>query len=70
MLVLSRRPGEQIMIGSNIVLEVLELSGGRVRLGISAPNEVRIVREELLENRPANVYLASMSNIPLSPCGV
>ena len=47
MLVLTRKPGEQIHIGDNIVVTVLGLQGGRVRLGITAPAEVPIRREEL-----------------------
>jgi carbon storage regulator len=48
MLVLSRREGERIVIGPDIVVEVVECSRGkRVRLGISAPQEVAIYREEL-----------------------
>jgi carbon storage regulator len=48
MLVLSRREGERIVIGRDIVVEVVECSRGkRVRLGISAPQEVPIHREEV-----------------------
>jgi carbon storage regulator len=48
MLVLSRREGERIMIGRDIVVEVVECSRGkRVRLGLSAPQEVPIYREEV-----------------------
>jgi carbon storage regulator len=47
MLVLSRKVGERILIGDNVVVEVLQVRGGHIRLGISAPAEVRIRREEL-----------------------
>ena len=47
MLTLSRKPGERIVIASNIVVEVLEIQGGRVRLGITAPQQVEIYREEI-----------------------
>jgi len=47
MLVLSRRPGEQIVIGGNIRLTVLEIRGARVRLGIEAPPEVSVDRDEI-----------------------
>jgi carbon storage regulator len=50
MLVLSRRIGEKILIGEDIVLEVTDVSRGRVRIGIVAPKSVRIVRGELSEN--------------------
>ena len=48
MLVLSRKPGERIVIGNRIVVEVLSVKGGRVRLGIEAPVGDRIVRQELI----------------------
>jgi carbon storage regulator len=47
MLVLSRKKGERLMIGSGIVLTVLEVRGTSVRLGIEAPGDVPILREEL-----------------------
>ena len=49
MLVLSRRPGEQLRIGDDIIVELLEISGAQVRLGITAPREVAVLRDELLE---------------------
>jgi carbon storage regulator len=52
MLVLSRRPGEQLQIGTDIIVEVLEISGTQVRLGITAPREVPVLREELLDELP------------------
>jgi carbon storage regulator len=44
MLVLSRKSGEGIRIGETIAIDVLQVRGGRVRLGIQAPNEYRIIR--------------------------
>ena len=52
MLVLSRRPGEQLQIGTDIIVEVLEISGTQVRLGKTAPREVPVLREELLDELP------------------
>jgi carbon storage regulator len=49
MLTISRRQGERILIGDDIVVEIVEVSGGSVRLGITAPREQRIFREELWE---------------------
>jgi carbon storage regulator len=49
MLVLSRKPGEKIHIGSDIVLTVVEVRGNRVRLAIDAPDDVRILRRELAD---------------------
>jgi carbon storage regulator len=48
MLVLSRKPGEAVMIGGNIEVVVLEVHGERVKLGLRGPAEVPIRREEVL----------------------
>ncbi|MHC4404787.1 MAG: carbon storage regulator [Planctomycetota bacterium] len=48
MLVLSRRKDEKIMIGGRILIKIVEVRGNSVRLGIEAPREVAIYREELL----------------------
>ena len=47
MLVLSRKVGEKILIGDDIAVTVVRLSGGGVRIGIDAPVEMAVVREEL-----------------------
>ena len=47
MLVLSRKVGEKICIGDNIVVEVRRISGTRVAIGLEAPNDVLILRGEL-----------------------
>jgi carbon storage regulator len=52
MLVLSRKLGERVVIGPDILVTVIEVRGGRVRLGIMAPTEVPIRREEV-EKRPS-----------------
>lgn len=53
MLVLSRRTGESIVIGSDIVVTVLDVKGDQVRIGIAAPREVRVHREELVRQLEA-----------------
>jgi carbon storage regulator len=53
MLVLSRRLGEKIAIDGDILVEVLEVSGNRVRLGIVAPDDCRIMRAERLTPAPS-----------------
>ena len=53
MLVLSRRENEQICLGDSIRVTVVRLSGDRVRIGIEAPSDVPILREELGE-KPAS----------------
>ena len=47
MLVLSRKVGERIRIGESITVTVVRVSGGGVRLGIEAPPELPVVREEI-----------------------
>jgi carbon storage regulator len=47
MLIITRRPGEKVMIGDDIVVEVIEVSGSSVRIGIDAPKSVRVYREEI-----------------------
>ena len=47
MLVLSRKPGERIMIGDTVTITVVRIGPNNVRLGIDAPREMNIVREEL-----------------------
>jgi carbon storage regulator len=47
MLVLSRKPGEKIHVGSGITITVVRIEGNRVRIGIDAPAEVPLVRAEL-----------------------
>ncbi len=50
MLVLSRKRSEQIRIGENIVITIVRFDRNQVRIGIEAPPDVMIVREELLEH--------------------
>jgi carbon storage regulator len=47
MLVLSRRERERIRLGDSIVVTVVRVAGDRVRLGIEAPSDVRVLRDEL-----------------------
>lgn len=47
MLVLSRRQGESIIIGGDVVVTVIEVRGGQVRIGIDAPRSVDVHREEI-----------------------
>jgi carbon storage regulator len=52
MLVLTRRVNERIVIGDDITVTVLEVRGDQVRIGIEAPRDVKVFREEVL-NRDA-----------------
>ena len=47
MLVLSRKPGERILIGDDIAITIVRIGPNNVRVGIEAPRELNIVREEL-----------------------
>ena len=47
MLTLSRKLHERIWIGENIIIEIVEIERGKVRIGISAPKEVPVHREEV-----------------------
>lgn len=49
MLVLSRKPGERILIGDDVTITVVRIGPNNVRLGIDAPRDMNIVREELCE---------------------
>ena len=49
MLILTRRPGETLIIRDNIRVTVLDVSGNQIRLGVTAPREVPVHREEVAE---------------------
>ena len=60
MLVLTRRAGESVMIGNDVVITVLEARGDVIRLGIQAPRDVQVHREEVFrELQSANREAAS-----------
>ena len=59
MLVLTRKAHERIVIDGNIVIEILEVLGNRVRIGIQAPDGVSILREELLTREKKNADTAT-----------
>ena len=47
MLVLTRQAGERILIGDDIVIQIREVRGNQVKIGIEAPPEVKVLRQEL-----------------------
>ncbi len=49
MLILTRKVGESIILAGKVRVQVLSLKGTQVRIGISAPDEVRVMREELFK---------------------
>ena len=61
MLVLSRKLGEKIYIGDNICITVVDIDRGKIRLGIEAPRDVPIYRQELLPLKSADTPLPGAS---------
>lgn len=51
MLVLSRKTSERIRIGTDIVITVVKIAGNKVRLGFEAPREIKVVRDELKDEK-------------------
>lgn len=54
MLILTRKIGQSFQIGDNIKITVTELSGDKVKIGIEAPQEFRVLREELCKTVESN----------------
>jgi len=74
MLVIQRKRGERIMLDNGVTIELIDLHGNRARIGVSAPPEVKIVREELLQQRPFRKAVRSAVGLispigPISPIG-
>lgn len=69
MLVLSRKVGERIWIGDQISVTVVRITGGGVRLGIEAPAEFPIVREELKQQIDAASRADAEDDLPSSATG-
>ena len=70
MLVLSRKRDERIVIGDNIVITVVDVRGDKVRLGIEAPTEVPVHRQEVLDAVRRNQAAAPPApQSPSSPPG-
>jgi carbon storage regulator len=66
-LIITRRPGERIMLGDDVVVEVVEVSGSSVRLGIAAPRSVPIYREEIwraVKEENAAAAAATVDQLP------
>ena len=69
MLIITRRPGEKIVLGDDIVVTVMEISGQTARIGIAAPKAVPVYREEIWaavkeENEAAASADASLPPVP------
>jgi len=60
MLVLTRKPGEGIIIGDNIVVKIIEMKSGGIRIGIDAPRDTKIYRQEVYDRiRQENIEAAA-----------
>ncbi|HNP37480.1 MAG TPA: carbon storage regulator CsrA [Woeseiaceae bacterium] len=59
MLILTRRAGETVMIGSDVTITVLGVKGNQVRIGVNAPKDVAVHREEIYERIQSEQAAAS-----------
>lgn len=69
MLVLTRRPEESIIIGDQIIVTVLAVDGDKVKLGITAPREVRVLRNELWQAIQEQNQIAEQLAAETEPSG-
>lgn len=67
MLIITRRPGEKIMVGDDVVVEVIEVSGSSVRIGIAAPKSIPVYREEIWEAVKAENQAAAAVEVDQLP---
>jgi carbon storage regulator len=58
MLILSRKVGEQVLVGKDIMLTVVKTTAGAVRIGIVAPPQVTITRGELIQRKSPSTHVA------------
>ena len=67
MLILTRKIDERIFIGDDVIVSVLEIEGNRVKLGIAAPTEIAILREEIYPGRNSDKAAAGSDNVTPFP---
>ena len=60
MLILNRRPGETIRIGDDIEVTVLSITGNQIRLGVTAPRDIEVHRQEVYER----IHGAEVDRLP------
>jgi carbon storage regulator len=66
MLILTRRVGETVMIGNEVTVTVLGVKGNQVRIGVNAPKDVAVHREEIYERIKREEDLNSRSAAPVA----
>ena len=67
MLILTRRVGETVMIGNEVTVTVLGVKGNQVRIGVNAPKDVAVHREEIYERIKREEDLDSRPGVPRCP---
>ena len=63
MLILTRRSGESVVIGNDIVVTVTDIKNGQIKLGITAPKDVTVNREEVVREIKGENVLSSNSSV-------
>jgi len=66
MLVLTRRLGEEIVIGGNVFVRIVDVQGSKVRVGIDAPQSVSVDRREVHERRAAFIVKRRDASAPFN----
>ncbi|AEM78026.1 carbon storage regulator CsrA [Thermoanaerobacter wiegelii] len=66
MLILTRKVGQAIIIGEDIEIKILEIDDGQIKLGITAPKNISVLRKELIEIKDENIKAASVNKEALS----
>lgn len=70
MLVLSRKVNQRITIANNIVITVIEVRGGKVRLGIEAPRDIAVLRDDAQTTQKNTTVPVEPDTEPPSACGI
>jgi carbon storage regulator len=61
MLVLTRKPDESIKIGEDVTITIVDITGGKVKIGVAAPKNIRVIRTEVYETEKLNSAAATSS---------
>jgi carbon storage regulator len=70
MLILTRRLDERIVIGEDIEISVLEIHGDQVKLGVTAPRDVKVFRREVFDAIRAENRAAASSSVDIPALGI